>query len=96
MKLSNKLITFLRNIIILTTIITILFTIFGYESKDWNGIEEKNDKTLLQKLFNRFYFSIISLSTIGFGDISPKTNKLRFIMTIYAIIVIIPIYHFLK
>tara|TARA_Y100000996_G_scaffold381896_1_gene336734 strand:+ start:298 stop:588 length:291 start_codon:yes stop_codon:yes gene_type:complete len=96
MKLNNKLVTLLKNILVIVSSFTILFTIFGYESKDWNGIEEEKDKTLLQKLFNRFYFSMVSFSTIGLGDISPKTIILRSIMIIYMIFVTIPIYDFLK
>tara|TARA_B100000427_G_C14979354_1_gene364613 strand:+ start:28 stop:318 length:291 start_codon:yes stop_codon:yes gene_type:complete len=96
MKLNNKLTTLLKNILVTVLSFTILFTIFGYESKDWNGIEEEKDKTLLQKLFNRFYFSMVSFSTIGLGDISPKTIKLRSIMIIYMIFVTVPIYDFLK
>ena len=96
MKLNNKLTTLLKNILVTVVSFTILFTIFGYESKDWNGIEEEKDKTLLQKLFNRFYFSMVSFSTIGLGDISPKTIIIRSIMIIYMIFVTIPIYDFLK
>tara|TARA_B100000902_G_C27264747_1_gene892859 strand:+ start:1260 stop:1550 length:291 start_codon:yes stop_codon:yes gene_type:complete len=96
MKLNNKLTTLLKNILVTVLSFTILFTIFGYESKDWNGIEEEKDKTLLQKLFNRFYFSMVSFSTIGLGDISPKTIILRSIMIIYMIFVTVPIYDFLK
>ena len=96
MKLNNKLTTLLKNILVTVLSFTVLFTIFGYESKDWNGIEEEKDKTLLQKLFNRFYFSMVSFSTIGLGDISPKTIILRSIMIIYMIFVTVPIYDFLK
>ena len=96
MKLNNKLVTLLKNILLIVSSFTILFTIFGYESKDWNGIEEEKDKTLLQKLFNRFYFSMVSFSTIGLGDISPKTIIIRSIMIIYMIFVTVPIYDFLK
>lgn len=96
MKLNNKLTTLLKNILVTVVSFTILFTIFGYESKDWNGIEEEKDKTLLQKLFNRFYFSMVSFSTIGLGDISPKTIIIRSIMIIYMIFVTVPIYDFLK
>ena len=36
MKLNNKLVTLLKNILLIVSSFTILFTIFGYESKDWN------------------------------------------------------------
>tara|TARA_Y100000996_G_C22495237_1_gene632015 strand:- start:62 stop:346 length:285 start_codon:yes stop_codon:yes gene_type:complete len=79
--------TLFKEMSVLVIVFTILFTIFGNASKDWNGIEEDNDITLFQKLFNRFYFSMVSVTTIGFGDISPKTKKLRLIMIIYSIFI---------
>ena len=67
-------------------------TIFEIPPKtlpEWNGIEPERDITLGDKFFNRFYFTTISLSTIGYGDISPKSNKLRGLTIVFAIIIII-------
>tara|TARA_Y100000768_G_C23934663_1_gene661930 strand:+ start:1005 stop:1304 length:300 start_codon:yes stop_codon:yes gene_type:complete len=80
------------NVLALSLTFTILFTVLGYDTNDWNGIDEEEDMTLCQKIFNRFYFSIISVSTIGFGDISPKTKKLRLAMILYSFFIILHIY----
>ena len=51
----------------------------------------KNDNSRLNKVINRFYFSIICGSTIGFGDMHPRTNiaKLLVICQILLLFLII-------
>jgi len=94
--MNNKTKTFLTKIIKITVFFTLLFTIFGYNTNDWNGIKENEDETLIQKLFNRYYFSMISLTTVGFGDITPNTFTLKMIMIIYSFVIIIPIYELIR
>ena len=94
--MNNKTKTFLTKIIKITFFFTLLFTIFGYETNEWNGIKENEDKTLLQKLFNRYYFTIVSFSTVGFGDITPNTFTLKMLMIIYSFVIIIPIYELIR
>ena len=84
-----KLVKMEKNIMILAFSFAIIFTIFGYNTADWNGISEEEDKTLYQKIFNRLYLSMVSISTIGFGDISPKTKILRLLMMIYIILIVL-------
>ena len=55
-----------------------------------DNIIEKNN---YQKLFDRFYFSIMTGTTVGYGDIYPVSNKVKIISviqmmtTIYIILV---------
>ena len=81
----------------ITTILifTIIYMIVGNDPEEWNGIEPERDITLGDKFFNRFYFTTLSLSTIGYGDITPKSNKLRAITIVFAIIMIIEFYTFI-
>ena len=76
-------------------IFTLLYLYIGYDSEDWNGIVPDKDKTLVDKFFTRFYFTTLSLSTIGYGDITPKTNRLRSLTIIFAIIMILEFYAFI-
>ena len=39
-------------------------------------------KSFWNKFFDRFYFSIVSGSTLGFGDIYPKTKVTRLLVII--------------
>lgn len=42
-------------------------------------IEENIEKSPNQKLFDRIYFSIVTGSTLGYGDIYPISNKSKII-----------------
>ena len=93
---SDKFLKILKMYFIILLFFSILYTIFGYNSSDWNGIKKENDNTLIEKFFNRFYFSSITFSTIGYGDISPNTPLLRVFTCCFALLIvsgIFSIYH---
>lgn len=49
----------------------------------FNGIDKKHDDTLLKKFGNRVYFSAITITTLGYGDISPKSGTARTLVIIF-------------
>ena len=51
--------------------------------------EEKVQPSLLQKYFNRFYFSVITGTTLGYGDIYPSTNIVKLLTIIQTLSTII-------
>jgi hypothetical protein len=69
-------------------IICIIMTLIYYNIPNNHFGGNINDSN---KLFNCFYYSIISGSTLGFGDIYPKTNitKLLVIGQIFLLFFII-------
>lgn len=71
----------------------ILFTFIfcKYDHTHWNGIEEKDDDTFKKKFFNRLYFTSTTYSTVGYGDISPKSQECRTIVMILQTLIIIEI-----
>jgi hypothetical protein len=93
--LNEKIRKMLRNIILLIITFTVFFMVFGYESKDWNGLTKEEDDTFIKKCFNRFYFSTITFTTIGYGDIYPKTIQLKSILLIYSLFIVIPLYNYI-
>ena len=57
----------------------------GIES-NWLNAYELNDKGIFVKYLNSVYYSFITMSTIGYGDITPETNSER-IFSIFMILV---------
>jgi voltage-gated potassium channel len=64
-----KLVQYLRKIIVFLLVVLILVTIFG--SLIYLIEDPKDGYTSIPK---SIYWSIVTLTTVGYGDISPKTN----------------------
>ncbi len=69
-------------------IFSLIFLGTGYNTDDWNGLDEKDDDTLSKKYGNRLYFTIISFSTLGYGDITPKKSLVKAFTCILAILIL--------
>ena len=65
----------------------IIYCIFAWNTNEWNGIEEE-DETFTEKVVNRFYFTLSTSTTVGFGNISPKSIKCKLIVSIQMIIIL--------
>lgn len=72
---------------LILTIFTIIFSLFDYTH--FIGINEEEDKNIQIKIFNRFYYTVTTLSSAGYGDIVPKSNILKFISILLQFILII-------
>lgn len=77
------------SIILIVITFAILYTLFFSCSDSWKGLDSENDETLGQKFMNRLYFSMTTLSTVGYGDISPKSNWARLLVMIQMGLVLI-------
>lgn len=49
-------------------------------------------KSFWNKFFDRFYFSIVSGTTLGFGDIYPKTKITRFLVILQLLVLLVIIF----
>lgn len=75
-----KKVIFPFSVLILTNIVfAVAYLLFCNHSDDWNGMDDQND-SLHVKLFKRVYFSMTTMSTVGYGDISPKSIKARMLV----------------
>lgn len=62
---------------IVNIVYSIIYLIFCYDAEHWNGMDLEGDPSLSDKLFNRLYFSVVTFSTVGYGDITPATRIAR-------------------
>ena len=65
----------------------LIFFVFGSDSEDWTGFTKEEDDTPAKKFANRLYFTILSFSTIGYGDIAPKAPHVKAITAVMALVV---------
>lgn len=65
-------------------------------SKETNKISIKDSvkkKSRMQKFFDRMYFSIVTGTTLGYGDIYPMSNKLKLIVILQLLTTISIIFY---
>jgi voltage-gated potassium channel Kch len=68
-----------------------LFMYFCRDYRHFNGIKKKDDVDMWDAYFNRFYFILITFTTIGYGDISPASRIARFITVSIILVIMISI-----
>lgn len=67
----------------------IIYTIACPTTDHWKGIQDDQDKTVFDKFFNRLYFSLTTMTTIGYGDIAPVSKRARSIVLLQMFIFVI-------
>jgi len=67
---------------------SVILLIRGWDTNDWYWWEEPNDSTFREKLLNRFYFSAVTFSTVGYGDITPKSSELKLLVSVLSILIL--------
>ena len=86
-KSYKKLIKLLQ---LLTIGIVIIFFFAGifymFDHSHFNGIDKEDEE---HKLINRLYFTITTLSSAGYGDITPKSVEVKGISIVLQFILII-------
>lgn len=74
-------------IIIICFFITTILLIFCRDASNFVGIDPDKDKNIMYAFFIRFYFSVTTLSTTPYGDISPKSFSAKFISILTIIFI---------
>ena len=72
---------------IFITIIIFICILSLFDYTHWDGIYEEEDKSIIKKIFNRYYFITTTISSVGYGDISPKSYSCRAIVSILHVMV---------
>ena len=91
----HKFIIFFSSIIIFSILYTIFLNKDDFDDNDYEvddstkvdkqiyfGVKKRVHLSFLNKYFEMLYFSAITQSTVGFGDISPKTPLARILVVI--------------
>ena len=88
--MDPRLLESLLTILVLLTLVLMLFP-----HSDFNGITEEDEKTQ-GKILPRFYLAISTVSTVGYGDISPKTAAARLVCIIAQLFMLLEIHSSLR
>ena len=75
--MENSKFVYLLSVIITVFVFATIYFILG--KKNFNGIADNNNFT------DYIYFSFITTSSIGYGDITPKTKIAKFFVVLQAI-----------
>ncbi len=78
------------NVIIVFFMISLfvgLYMLFCRDYRHFHGIKRLEDIYWVDAFLNRFYFVLITFTTIGYGDITPRTKRAK-LLTIVIILII--------
>ena len=79
----------MKNItIIIILLALIVVSLMFFDHTHFGGIDEEEDKNLTDALINRLYFTSTTISSVGYGDIVPKSRSLKLFTIIIHILVV--------
>ena len=81
---KSKLLKIILFSLIIISIFSIIF--YNYDYTHFNGLNKDDDNN--DKLFNRIYFTVTTLSSAGYGDITPKSKDIKILSIILQFILI--------
>lgn len=92
--IQDSFISIITKEVFLSMLFALLYTIFCDESDDFYGKKYAGEGLTIRNLFENFYFSSVTMFSVGYGDISPLSDKTRFItlMNMFLVMYIIMIY----
>ena len=82
---TNKLYNKLLYSIVLTILFSFIYMIFDDDEFIINFDRHDNFDVLHHQYFRRLYFSIITQTTVGFGDVIPNSNRCRLLVSIQSL-----------
>ena len=64
---------------------SVIFTMLP--NKHFNQPDDSEDKNLFQRFLNRLYFTIITVSSVGYGEYYPKTMLSKVLVSLLILFV---------
>ena len=86
--MNTKLIKKISLLFLPVFLFIILYCIFTWDSNNWNGIANK-DNTIFEKIINRIYFTLSTVTTVGYGNMSANSIKCRILVILQMLTLII-------
>lgn len=71
------------------SIIGIFIILIAFLEGHHFGIKKKDEKNFIHRIVNRIYFTLVTASTVGYGDISPKTITSKFLVSCFLVLLIL-------
>ena len=83
----------MKRIIILFIALIFIFTaiLYHYDHTNFDGYDQEHDKDYFNRIFHRFYFVICAMSSMGYGDVSPKSVQVKAITIIIQSTIILAV-----
>ena len=72
---NSRLHRILLKLFILMLLFSCIFSTFDHTH--WSGIELSDDVNAFERFMTRLYFTSSTMSTVGYGDIVPRTHLCR-------------------
>jgi hypothetical protein len=99
MKNFTKIVTKKKTLMVMTLILVYSYILTFFPNSEFTGlltIEDEligNDTVLTRPkwseiFFERFYFVLVTTSAVGYGDVIPKSRRLKMINSVYLILII--------
>ena len=80
----------LEEILKVLTTAVVVNTLFALFLMSWITKEDLSSlpEDPIKRFIHLFYFGVVSFTTTGYGDITPKSDRLKLIVSFYLLLVI--------
>lgn len=89
---KSKIPAFVKNFVLPLISLIVVTVVFSFvlmicDANEFNGLDDENERDNAVKYLNRLYFTITTISTVGYGDISPASTRAKIItMSLQALV----------
>lgn len=86
--LSNKKLLSILSIVCVFTTLYCLCDIKEFHYKNSDFLENNYTNFSINNIINKLYFTLVTTSTIGYGDVTPKSERIRLLMCLHTLLII--------